>query len=207
MSSKNYFENVAQDWDEMRTGFFPTAVREKAIAEMDIQQGIKVADVGAGTGFITEGLAHLPISITAVDESQKMLEVMAEKFKSHTNINYLVSESESIQLADNSLQYALANMFLHHVERPAVVIKELYRVLDSGGKLIITDLDKHDFEFLVKEQNDRWMGFERTAIIEWFTAAGFKEVKVDCVNANCCADSCDTDAKAAVNIFIATGVK
>jgi len=207
MSSKNYFENVAQDWDEMRTGFFPTAVREKAIVQMDIQQGIQVADIGAGTGFITEGLAHLPINITAIDESQQMLKVMAEKFKNHPNIGYLVSEAESIQVADNSLQYALANMFLHHVERPAVVIKELYRTLKPSGKLIITDLDKHDFDFLVKEQNDRWMGFERTDIIKWFTQAGFKEIKVDCVNANCCADSCGTDAKAAINIFIATGIK
>jgi len=207
MSSKNYFENVAQDWDEMRTGFFPIAVREKAIAQMEIQQGIQVADIGAGTGFLTEGLANFPINITAVDESQKMLEVMAKKFKSHTNINYLVSESESIQVTDNSWHYALANMFLHHVERPAIVIKELYRTLKPGGKLIITDLDKHDFDFLVKEQNDRWMGFERTAITNWFTQAGFKEVKVDCVNANCCADSCGTNAKAEVNIFIATGTK
>jgi len=98
-------------------------------------------------------------------------------------------------------------MYLHHVERPAVAIVELYRTLKSGGKLIITDLDKHDFEFLVTEQNDRWMGFERSDIIEWFEAAGFREVTVDCVNADCCADSCGTDARAEVSIFIATGVK
>ena len=207
MSSKNYFETVAQDWDAMRTGFFPTAVREKAIAQMNLQPGIHAADVGAGTGFITEGLAHLPITITAIDESEKMLQTMEKKFEKYPNVNYLVSESENIQLAASSLDYALANMFLHHVERPAVVIAELYRTLKKGGKLIITDLDKHDFDFLVTEQNDRWMGFERSDIIQWFEKAGFKDVQVDCVNANCCADSCGTDAKAEVNIFIATGVK
>ena len=70
-------------------------------------------------------------------------------------------------------------MYLHHVERPAVAIAELYRTLKDGGKLIITDLDKHNFDFLVTEQNDRWMGFERPDIVQWFEAAGFKEVTVD----------------------------
>ncbi len=207
MSSKKYFETIAQDWDNMRTGFFPTSVREKAIAEMVLQPNMQVADIGAGTGFLTEGLAHLPIQVTAIDESKKMLEVMKQKFKNNTNIKYLISESENIQLADNYLDYALANMYLHHVERPAISIAEIYRTLKPGGKLIITDLDKHDFEFLVTEQNDRWMGFERSDIKRWFEEAGFTKVKIDCVNANCCADSCSTDASAEVSIFIAYGVK
>lgn len=207
MSSKKYFETVAQDWDSMRSDFFPVSVREKAIAQMDLHSGLQVADIGAGSGFITEGLANLPIHITAVDESEAMLQIMEQKFKDQSNINYIVSESENIQIATNQLDYALANMYLHHVERPTVAIAELYRTLKNGGKLIITDLDKHDFDFLVTEQNDRWMGFERSDIVQWFEAAGFKEVTVDCVNANCCADSCDTDAKASVNIFIAIGVK
>jgi len=207
MSSKKYFETVAQDWDSMRSDFFPVAVREKAIAQMDLHSGLQVADIGAGSGFITEGLTNLSINITAVDESEAMLQVMAQKFKDQSNIKYVVSESENIQIATNQLDYALANMYLHHVERPAVAIAELYRTLKSGGKLIITDLDKHNFDFLVTEQNDRWMGFERTDIVQWFEAAGFKDVIVDCVNANCCADSCDTDAKASINIFIATGIK
>ena len=207
MSSKNYFETVAQDWDNMRTGFFPTSVREKAISEMMIQPNMRVADIGAGTGFLTEGLVHFPIQITAIDESEKMLQVMAQKFERQSNVQYLVSEAENIKVADGSLDYALANMYLHHVERPAVAIAEIYRTLKPGGKLIITDLDKHDFEFLVTEQNDRWMGFERSDVEQWFKAAGFTSVKIDCVNANCCADSCDTDTSAEINIFIATGVK
>jgi len=207
MSSKNYFETVAPKWDTMRTGFFPISVREKAIAEMTIQPNTQIADIGAGTGFITEGMAHLPIQITAIDESENMLSVMQQKFKDNSNIQYVVSESENLKVADNSLDYALANMFLHHVERPASTIAEIYRTLKPNGKLIITDLDKHDFKFLVTEQNDRWMGFERSDIIQWFKAAGFKDIQVDCVNADCCADSCDSDASAKINIFIATGIK
>ena len=207
MSSKAYFEKVANEWDDMRSDFFPESVRERAISTMHIHPGIKVADVGAGSGFITEGLIDYPIDITAVDQSERMLAVMKEKFHASSKISYLISESEHIQTPDSSWDYALANMFLHHVERPSKVIKELYRTIKSGGKLIITDLDKHNFEFLVTEQNDRWMGFERSDIQLWFEEAGFKNVKIDCVNASCCADSCDTDGRAEINIFIAVGEK
>ncbi len=207
MSSKAYFEEVADNWDNMRSDFFPISVRERAIDEMDMSEGLKVADIGAGSGFITEGLVQQPVEITAVDESEKMLTVMKAKFSQNTNITYLISESENIQTPDSSWDYALSNMFLHHVERPSVVIKELHRTLKPGGKLIITDLDKHNFEFLVTEQNDRWMGFERSDIELWFKEAGFKNVKIDCVNANCCADSCGSDDRAEISIFIVTGEK
>ena len=207
MSSKAYFEEIAPVWDNMRSDFFPVSVRERAISEIDVQPGIKVADIGAGSGFITEGLIEHDIEITAVDESENMIEVMKEKFRHDKNVHYLISESENLQTPDQSWDYALANMFLHHVERPAVVLKELYRTLKPGGKLIITDLDKHNFEFLVTEQNDRWMGFERSDIQSWFEEAGFKNVIIDCVNANCCADSCDSDDRAEINIFIVVGEK
>lgn len=207
MSSKSYFENVATNWDEMRSGFFPVSVRERAIEEIETTPGTKIADVGAGTGFITEGLAELPVEVIAIDESKPMLEVMEKKFGHQKNIDYLVSESENIQLQDNSVKYALANMYLHHVENPAASIAELYRIVQPGGKLVITDLDKHNFEFLLTEHHDRWMGFERVDITQWFEQAGFKNVIIDCVNANCCSDSCTTDAKAEISIFIAVGEK
>ncbi len=207
MSSKNYFEKVANNWDEMRSGFFPESVRQRALEQIDFRPGITIADVGAGTGFLTEGLITYPVEIIALDESEKMLTVMRQKFKAATNIRYQVAESEGLQLADQSVDYALANMYLHHVERPPQAISELFRILKPGGKLIITDLDKHDNEFLRIEQHDRWLGFEREDIVTWFREAGFREVSIDCVNASCCADSTNSDAKADVNIFIAVGEK
>ena len=56
MSSKDYFDRVAQDWDEMRESFFCDEVRKEALSTADIQKGKIAADIGAGTGFISEGL-------------------------------------------------------------------------------------------------------------------------------------------------------
>jgi len=103
------------------------------------------------------------------------------------------------------VDYAFANMYLHHVEIPSQAIKEMVRILKPGGKLVITDLDEHNFKFLRREHNDLWMGFKREEIRRWLKEAGLRDVAVDCVGENCCAvSSCRTE-HAKINIFVASG--
>ena len=58
MNSKEYFEQVAPQWDEMQQSFFSENVRDVAYATAKVQAGKLAADIGAGTGFITEGLVR-----------------------------------------------------------------------------------------------------------------------------------------------------
>jgi ubiquinone/menaquinone biosynthesis C-methylase UbiE len=56
MSSKAYFDNVADQWDGMREDFYPKAVREKALEAAGVKSGETAADIGAGSGFLSEAL-------------------------------------------------------------------------------------------------------------------------------------------------------
>ena len=207
MTSKQYFDDVAQQWDEMRQGFFSEAVREKAYAVAGVQAGQTAADIGAGTGFISEGLLRRGLRVVAVDQSAAMLEEMQQKFASFAGIDYRVGEAESLPLPDGTVDYVFANMYLHHVASPLQAVKEMARLLKPGGKLVITDLDEHSFEFLRTEQHDRWLGFRREVVRRWFTAAGLKNVAVDCVGESCCAQSSCGCQSASVSIFVASGEK
>lgn len=207
MDSKGYFEKVATKWDQMRESFFSKAVRDKAIALADVKEGKEALDVGAGTGFITEGLIAKGLKVIAMDQSKAMLEKMREKFSNCDRIVYILGDAESIPLLDNSFDYVFANMCLHHVENPAKAISEMARVLKPGGKLLITDLDEHNFTFLKEEHHDRWMGFKREDIKSWFLNAGLKDVLIEGIGESCCAQSCCKSDYASVNIFVALGVK
>jgi ubiquinone/menaquinone biosynthesis C-methylase UbiE len=206
-SSKSYFDNVSGDWDRMRQQFFPEAVREKAYEMAGAKAGMTAADIGAGTGFVTEGLLALGLSVAAVDQSPEMLAVLKEKLGSSGVLTCLEGTAEQLPLDDSSVDVVLANMYLHHVEEPEMAIGEMVRVLAPGGRLVITDLDTHENEFLSTEQHDRWLGFERDDIRRWFEAAGLADVVIDCVGADCCADSSCSDDQAAVSIFAAVGAK
>jgi ubiquinone/menaquinone biosynthesis C-methylase UbiE len=204
MSSKDYFDQVAGQWDAMRTAFFSETVREKAYALAGVQAGMLAADIGAGSGFITEGLLQRGLHVIAVDQSEAMLEEMRRRFAG-TSLDLRLGEAESLPLADASVDAVFANMYLHHVERPGQAITEMSRLLKPGGWLVITDLDEHSFEFLHTEQYDRWLGFKRLDVSAWFMQAGLVSVTVEGVGESCCADSSCGSEKAEVSIFVACG--
>lgn len=207
MSSKSYFDHVADQWDSMRQSFFTVAVREKAFQMAGVAAGKIAADIGAGTGFVTEGLVAQGLQVIAVDESEAMLSQMKQRFAYHPGIAYRVGESEALPIDNKSVDYVFANMYLHHVASPRKAIKEMARILKPGGKLVITDLDEHSFTFLQTEHHDRWMGFQRDDLRKWLSDAGLDHVSIDCVGQNCCAQSACGSEKAAISIFAASGSK
>lgn len=207
MSSRGYFEEIAGQWDQMRQSFFSDNVRDVALAAAQVQAGRVAADLGAGTGFISEGLLRSGLQVIAVDQSPAMLEEMKEKFQAFDGIDYRVGEAQSLPIADGNVDYVFANMYLHHVEQPPKAIQEMARVLKAGGRMVITDLDEHGFEFLRNEQHDRWLGFKREDVALWFIEAGLRDVRVDCVGESCCAESNSGCGSASVSIFVASGQK
>jgi ubiquinone/menaquinone biosynthesis C-methylase UbiE len=207
LESRQYFDTVAPQWDNLREGFFSEAVRERAFYAAGAVAGKIAADIGAGSGFVTEGLLKRGLRVIAVDRSAAMLEEMNKKFGEGSAVEYRIGEAESLPLEDGSADYVFANMVLHHVESPPAAIREMARILKPGGRLIITDLDCHDFEFLRTEHCDRWMGFDRPDVARWFAEADLVDVKIDCVGENCCAASQSGSGEAAVSIFVASGMK
>ena len=179
MGSKAYFDEVAPDWDSMRSELYSVAVREIALGRAGLQPGQVVADIGPGSGFMSEGLLAQGLNVIAVDESPAMLAELERRFPSAERLSCRPGESERLPLAEGEADRVFANMVLHHVERPAATIAEMARILRPGGRLLITDLDAHEHAFLAAEHHDRWLGFQREHVRDWFGAAGLSEISVE----------------------------
>lgn len=208
MSSSGYFATVAEHWDELRAGFFPQAVREKALAAAGAQAGRTAADIGAGTGFVTKALLDAGLSVFAVDQSPAMLAELRAKFPAadqQRRLHVLEAAADRLPLPDASVDCAFANMLLHHVDDPARAIAEMARILRPGGRLVITDLDLHARRELLDEQHDRWPGFAREDVARWLEAAGLDAIAVDACGERCCADSACCVAPAAGSPVAASG--
>ena len=205
--SKDYFDELANNWDKMREEFFPEAVRETAYDLAEAQEGEIAADIGAGTGFLTEGLLERGLKVIAVDQSPEMLTVLMDKFSENYELECREGVAEDLPFDDMEVDHVFANMYLHHVEDPKAAIVEMSRILAPGGKLIITDLDSHEHQFLVDEQHDRWMGFDRDDVQEWLENAGLVDVVIDCVGSDCCAQSECSEDEANISIFVGMGLK
>jgi ubiquinone/menaquinone biosynthesis C-methylase UbiE len=206
MSSRPYFDAVAADWDAMRRGFFSERVREAALDALGVEHGRRAADVGAGTGFMTEALLERGLTVVASDESPRMLAVLRERL-GETRVDCRLSDGRSLPLETRSVDYAVANMYLHHVASPAHAIDEMVRILRPGGALAITDLDAHEFDFLREEHHDRWLGFSHEEVRQWLQQAGAVNVAIHPLGTTCDATSAAGDTRASINIFLALGVQ
>lgn len=82
----------------------------------------------------------------------------------------------------------------------------MVRILKEGGRLVITDLDEHEHDWLREEMADLWLGFDRHQIAEWLAMAGLDKTEVACAGCDCCAESSQGEP-AAISIFVASGRK
>lgn len=210
-ASTMYFEQVAEQWDTLRTGYFTEAVRESAIAKAHLRPEMVVADVGAGTGFMAAGLAPLVSKVHVLDGSAAMLDAARRNLSGFGNVSFQETNGHILPLPDESLDAVFANMYLHHCPDPLAAIREMVRVLRPGGRLVITDMDAHTYEWMREEMADEWLGFDRAQVRAWLREAGLVNLVVDCTGESCRAESQNpaiTDAAghaAKIGVFVAAG--
>lgn len=202
--ARGFFDDIAARWDTVRESMFGEEVREAGLRAAAIERGMRVADVGCGTGFLAQGAARAGARVVGVDESGPML---AQACLNLADAAFLPvqAKAERLPLADASLDVVMANMVLHHAPDPAQTIHEMCRVLRRGGRLVVTDVDRHDHEWLREAHHDVWLGFERPVVRRWLEEAGLTLVSVEDTGQMCCASSCA--AAAVISVFVARGDK
>ncbi len=206
--SNAYFKEVAEQWDDLRKGFFPDSLRDEVIAKAYLLPEMQVADIGAGSGFLSSALVEHVTMVHLVDASEEMLSKAKKNLFQYTNTVFHLAEGRTIPLPDASLDAVFANMYLYHSPDPLAAIQEMARLLKPGGRLLISDLDLHTHTWLQEEMADEWPGFARDQLMAWFKSAGLVNTYISCSGSNCCGTSqSDSSRTAEISTFIAVGSK
>ena len=170
--SQQFFSTSAGQWDRMRLELFGRRADVALLGLLD--ENWTVADLGCGTGAVTQSLAPFVQHIIAVDESNAMLSAARKRLHGVKNVDIRNGRLESLPIGDTEVDVALLFLVLHYAAEPGRVISEAARVLKPGGRLLVLDMMPHDRQDLRQTMGHLWQGFDRTTLGSWMEEAGLE---------------------------------
>jgi len=140
----NYFDPddpVAADFDRRLHGLIVSLLKP-------VQEGI-LLDIGSGGGWVSESLTDEDIQVIHLDLSLKNLRQIllahppltdtrgASGSTSH-HVSAIVGDAYAIPLKSESVNVVVATEVLEHLEHPDVALREVARVLQPRGKILLS---------------------------------------------------------------------
>jgi ubiquinone/menaquinone biosynthesis C-methylase UbiE len=149
---------------------------ERLTALLSLREGMTVAEIGAGTGWLTIEVARRVgaggrVFSTEVGEARVEGIRQAAAAAGLTNVTALQAGVEATNLPEGCCQAVFMRRVYHHLDQPAAVLASIREALVPGGRLVIIEF-RHD-GMLGRVTG---MGIERPALVEAVTAAGFEVV-------------------------------
>lgn len=94
-----------------------------------------VLDIGCGNGVFTQWLRQRAASVTGTDHNQKQLDYGQREF---TDVTFVQSEGEELPFEAEAFDVVVMTDVLEHVTDDRQALGEAVRVLEPGGRLIVT---------------------------------------------------------------------
>jgi MPBQ/MSBQ methyltransferase len=159
--------------------FWTERMRDEALTLAQLgDRGLKTVDVGAGTGFATEGIvAHVdPANVTLLDQSPHQLG-RARRKPALQACTILQGDAEDLPFATDEFDRYVSCGSIEYWPDPQRAFAEAYRVVKPGGiALVVGPLPPQ--KTLARRLADAWMLFPREEEYHrWMKAAGFDDVQ------------------------------
>lgn len=143
------FNEKAKMWDQDPKKLERTSKIANAIIEhLHGKRELKALEFGAGTGSLSFLLKDYCSSVTLIDTSEGMLEVLKEKIESSNTKNFYPSlfDLEHNDL-DDKFDLIYTAMTMHHIKNIPLILNKFASMLNSGGLLCIADIKPEDGSF------------------------------------------------------------
>ena len=141
---KSYWTNRSASFLEQRIREFHSPLKERWITEFNnyIPQkiGLKILDIGCGTGFFTGILSQMGHEVIGIDLTKEMIHLATvfanqEKF----DAKFLVMDAQNLEFKDASFDIVISRNVTWTLPDVPKAYQEWLRVLKKGGLLINID--------------------------------------------------------------------
>ncbi len=159
------------------------------VALASLREGDVVLDLGSGAGFdafLSAQRVGKAGRVIGVDMTPEMIIKAKENATkgNYSNVEFRLGEIEKLPVEDHSIDVIISNCVINLSPDKEAVFKEAYRVLKSGGRLMVSDLVLvKDLSTEIKDSVEAYVGCLAGAIkkdeyIRFIKQAGFQDIKV-----------------------------
>jgi ubiquinone/menaquinone biosynthesis C-methylase UbiE len=133
--SKQRFSNRVADYVRYRPGY-PSAVREILRTECGLKSGYVIADIGSGTGFLSELFLKNGNRVFGVEPNEAMRQAGEEYLASYDGFVSIDGSAESTTLDDASVNFVTTGQAFHWFDQNAARA-EFVRILKPAGWVVV----------------------------------------------------------------------
>ncbi|MCR5683817.1 MAG: class I SAM-dependent methyltransferase, partial [Lachnospiraceae bacterium] len=118
------------------------------VSNYDIREGMKVLEIGCGTGSLWLGhddLIKRCGRLVLSDLSEGMLDVAKANLGDHDNVEYRIADIQCLPFEDSSFDVVIANAMLYHVPDLDKGLRQVRRVLKESGVFYCGTFGENNF--------------------------------------------------------------
>ncbi|MGJ7518621.1 ArsR/SmtB family transcription factor [Pseudomonas baetica] len=175
-ASQDFFSRVAEKFraqQDLIAGLPQYGDSVMALLDkLSFSEGATAIEVGPGDGAFLPELARRFTRVTALDNSQAMLDLARQVCERQQLTNVSLQLADALNGVNLKADCVVLNMVLHHFAAPADALKHMANLLQPGGSLLVTELCSHNQSWAKEACGDLWLGFEQDDLARWATAAG-----------------------------------
>ena len=153
---------------------------DDAIDLIGLKKGSTVADIGAGSGYMTVKLAKRVGAngvVYAVDIQPAMIALLEKRLTSAklTNVKSILGATDDPKLPPASIDLALMVDVYHELSQPQAVLHHILDALKPGGRLVLLEYRKEDPSIPIRPEHKMSVAEAKMEL----EAEGFKLSRVD----------------------------